>query len=177
MTPIENFINDKRSAPLSFLNPISVKETKDWVSLSYLKRITEPTIIVEPYWNNLLLFTPLFIGGIVYTFYTYSKSVWNILPLVIALVLGAILIRMAIRDKKSPKIIAFADKEILTIKNRTYKWKDVVNAYIMTEHSKKLYISLLLEAKIGEIDEIPLNQLGISRKKMATIVEYYRNKY
>ena len=53
----------------------------------------------------------------------------------------------------------------------------MVNAYIMTEHSKKLYISLLLEAKIGEIDEIPLNQLGISRKKMATIVEYYRNKY
>ncbi|MBB6108644.1 hypothetical protein SAMN05421821_102121 [Mucilaginibacter lappiensis] len=176
MAAIENYINNyKKSNPLKMFNNVSYKSTKDMVAAADVDRVKEPTVITVSYWNYVFLFSPVFLLAVFYSCRSASKSIINILPLVIVLVIAIILIRQAIVKKNNSETEVYADKDKLVIKKQTFQWKDVANAYIMTDNAGRTPDKfLLLELNNGEINKISISQIGISGKQLAAIVEYYK---
>jgi hypothetical protein len=178
MTAIENYINELKTAgPLSFIETYRYKNTKDIALPKYMASIQEPTIIIVPYWRNLLLFSPAVLAGAICTYALLSTNKWE-LSLLLTLAGAGTLIYLTIRDKKTPKIPVVADHDTLKFKNYTFLWKNIANSYILyNDASKKVYKSLVLEDIHGEINKIPFDDDEIQDKKLASIIEYYKRKY
>ena len=176
MSLIENYINNyKESNPLKMFNNISYRSTVDMVSAADVDSIKEPTVITVSSWKNVFLFTPVFLLVAFYTYRSISKSVINVLPLIIALIIAIILIRQAIFKKNGSDIELFADKDKLVIKKQTFQWENIVSTYIMTDNAGRTPDNfLLLELKDGDIIKISISQVGVNRKQLAAIVEHFK---
>ncbi len=143
----------------------------------YMAKIPEPTVIIVPYWMNLLAFSPAVITGGVVTYATLSTKQWP-LYLLVTIAAAAYLIYITIRDKKNPKIPLIANRETLEFKTYTFLWENVINSYILVNvGAKRKYKSLLIENQYGIIEKFPFDDDEIRDTKLATIIEYYKNKY
>ena len=178
MTAIDNYINELKTAgPLSFIETYRYKATKDLAMPKYMAKIQEPTVVVVPYWKNLLVFSPAVIAGALCTYALLSTNKWE-LSLLLTLLGAGTLIYLTIRDKKTPKIPVVADRDTLKFKNYTFLWKDIANSYILyNDGAKKVYKSLVLEDIQGVINKIPFDDDEIQDKKLSSIIEYYKQKY
>ncbi len=177
MTPIENYISELKTAPFGFLETYRYKDTKDMILPKYMAKIREPTVIIVPYWRNLLVFSPAVIVGGCITYATLSSNQWE-MPLLLTTVAAAMLIYLTIRDKKNPKIPVIANRETLEFKNYTFLWGNIINSYILVNvGNKRNYKSLLIEDQYGIIKKFPFDDDEIRDTKLASIIEYYKNKY
>ena len=177
MTPIENYISELKAAPLGFLETYRYKNTKDMVLPKYMDKIQEPTVITVPYWRNLLVFSPSVIVGGCITYVTLSSNQWE-LPLLLTTVAAVTLIYLTIRDKKNPKVPVIANNEMLKFKTYTFLWDNIINSYILVnDGAKKKFKSLLIENQQGIIEKFPFDDDEIRDTKLASIIEYYKNKY
>lgn len=178
MAAINNYINELKTAgPLSFLETYRYKDTRDLAKPKYIAAIQEPTIVVIPYWNNLLSFGPAVIAGGLVTYAMLSTNKWE--WYLLATVAGAIyLIYLTIRDKKTPKIPLTANSEMLNFKTYSFRWKDISNSYILYNNGeKKVYKSLVIEDLQGIMRQISFDTDEIRDTKLASIIEYYKTKY
>lgn len=176
MGSIENYIsNYKEGSPLKMFNNVSYKSTRDMVSAADGGNVKEPTVITVSYWNNVFLFSPVFLLAAFYTSHSISKSMLNIIPLIIVLVIAIVLIRQALVKKTNNDVEFYADNDNLIIKKQTFQWKDLTNAYIMTDNAGRTPDKfLLLELNGGDIIKISINQISVSGKRIAAIIEHYK---
>jgi hypothetical protein len=177
MAVIENYISNYiEHNPLKMFNNVSYKSTKDIASTGDINSVKEPTIITESNWSNVYLLIPFFLFAAFYSYRNVSKSILNIWPVVLVAVIAMVLIRQAMVKKGTGEVAVYADNDKLVIKKQTFEWKDITNAYIMTDNAGRTPDKfLLLELNGTTINKIYINQLGVSSQKLAAIIQHYKN--
>jgi hypothetical protein len=175
MTLIENYVDQKRkSNPFGFTEDFRYKNTTDIALADDKAGVADPTIIRTPYWNNLLMFSPVVVVGVIVTYQTIPKHTW-LWPLLFTIFITVVLLITTIRSKQNPEITLTADHQKLVIKNSTYLWAEIMNTYIMTQYdAKKNNKWLVIQKSDGSFNDVSIQFVGISDRKLAAIVEYYK---
>lgn len=87
-----------------------------------------------------------------------------------------LLIRNSFFNKKYIYRLLF-DKKGITIDHRRISWSDIEDTYIMNrQEGKRTNYYLLVFKKDKTIDKLDLFRMGTYDRKLATIIEYYKQK-
>ncbi len=149
---------------------------------SMQKEIPDSTVIKPSLWDKLISVVLLFFMGVLWLAllsmllnYRFPFAV-----ILIGFLFLTFLIFLVIRNSFfNPKYIytISIDKDGISVDDRKLFWSDIEDTFIMSrQEGKRTNYYLLIFKHDKTVDKHDLFRMGISDRKLATLIEYYKRK-